>query len=380
MFPVSIIEPVGGHGGMDYYDFGLASGLFESGCDVVIYTCDETGDGSGKVVCKKNFRKIYGKDHHVKRAFRYVKGLLDSLIDSKRRRVKVIHLHYFHTGIMELITAFLCKLFIFKVVVTIHDVESFSGGGDGGVGRLIFKFIDGVIVHNKSSYSEIKGKEFFKGKDAYIIPHGNYDASYGFLPSKAEARSRLDIPADRKVLLFFGQIKKVKGLDVLLKSIPKIIEEHPNILLLIAGKVWKDDFSKYQELINSLDVSESIKLDIRYISDEEALCYYSSCDMVVLPYNKIYQSGVLLMAMSFGKLVVVSDLPGMLDVVEHNETGIVFRRGDSADLAKVVNASLHNPDACKIADKGRDLMLSKFDWRVIGGDTFSVYMDVLNDK
>ena len=77
---------------------------------------------------------------------------------------------------------------------------------------------------------------------------------------------------------------------------------------------------------------ERIVRHIRFIPDEDVGDYYAAADLVVLPYRKIYQSAVLLMALSHGRAVLVSDLPGMTDIVEHGRNGWVFREGDVADL------------------------------------------------
>ena len=85
-------------------------------------------------------------------------------------------------------------------------------------------------------------------------------------------------------------IKSVKGLDVLLKAMPEIIKSNPNILLLIAGKPWRDDFSKYEDLINDLKIRKYCQLEIKFIDHKDVSSFYSASDIVVLPYRKIYKA------------------------------------------------------------------------------------------
>ena len=68
---------------------------------------------------------------------------------------------------------------------------------------------------------------------------------------KSKSKIKLNLPENKKIILFFGLIKEVKGLEeVLLKSLKKVVEQHKDIRLLIAGKIWKNDFSKYQKIID----------------------------------------------------------------------------------------------------------------------------------
>ena len=81
----------------------------------------------------------------------------------------------------------------------------------------------------------------------FIIPHGNYIPFITVDNDQEKARDYLDIDRSKKVLLFFGMIKKVKGLDLLLTAFSRIIKRHSDIVLLIAGKSWKNDFSYYKK-------------------------------------------------------------------------------------------------------------------------------------
>jgi glycosyltransferase involved in cell wall biosynthesis len=210
-----------------------------------------------------------------------------------------------------------------------------------------------------------------------VIPHGNYLHALPPLVDRDAARARLGIPHDAKVLLFFGQIKTVKGLDILLKAIPAVLEQHPDIVLLIAGKPWKTDFAEYRSLIESLGIGHVCRSHIRYIRSDEAAYYYGAADLVVLPYRRIYQSGVALMAMSYVKPVMVSDLPGMVEMITDGEDGFVFQRGDAQSLAMRLNDVLASPDLmASVARRGREMVEMRYSWDAIGRDTANLYADI----
>jgi glycosyltransferase involved in cell wall biosynthesis len=110
-----------------------------------------------------------------------------------------------------------------------------------------------------------------------------------------------------------------------------------SIHLIIAGDTGKESFDKYQNLIDKLGISERIILDINYVSDSKRELYFKAADAMVLPYEIIFQSGVLLMAMSYGLPVVASDIPPFKEVIEHNKNGLLFESLNAKDLAHKIN-------------------------------------------
>jgi len=375
---VSIIEPVGGHGGMDYYDFGLCRGLAEAGVDVALHTCDETAQPEGMDV-RHSFPFIYGSAPAWMRGLRYAWGSMVSVLPAVWDGRRVCHFHLFHVGMLEAFNIALAKLCLRKVVITAHDVESFVESlSVPKLARWVYGVADGVIAHNNVSKSELMAKLDVPISKIAIIPHGNYLHMLQAMPSQDEARKKLGLSQQAKVVLFFGQIKDVKGLDVLLEAMPEVIAGCPEVMLVIAGKPWKSDFSYYEKQIETLDIQAYCHLDIRYIPDEEVASFYALADVVVLPYRKIYQSGVVLMTMSYGKAVIVSDLPGMTEVVTDNETGFVFQEGDKHNLAEniqrvLANEALRN----KVSHQGYEHVRVHYAWSMVAERTLSLYEKVL---
>jgi D-inositol-3-phosphate glycosyltransferase len=376
---VAVIEPVGGHGGMDYYDFGLCGGLAAAGADVVLHTSDETDIpiATGFEV-RLTYRKIYGKDPSWLRGLRYLRGSITALIAATREKRRICHFHLFHVGPRQVFNLVLAKILRRQVVLTAHDVESFVDGLDvASMSRWVYRRADRVIVHNKISRHELSHWAGLAEEQIAVIPHGNYLHAIQPLPDQAAARAQLGMPVDAKVILFFGQIKEVKGLDLLLEAMPEIRRRHPEAVLLIAGKPWKSDFSHYMEQIERLDLRERCITHIRYIPDEDVPLYYAAADLVTLPYRRIYQSGVVLMAMSYAKAVVVSDLPGMTEIVTDGATGYVFRQGAPSDLANKLATALDDHEALqRVAENGFRYVRENFDWRVIGENTGELYASI----
>lgn len=376
----AIIEPVGGHGGMDYYDFGLCGGLAEAGVEVSLYTCDETTrDAATPYEIRLPYRRIFGGDPAWLRGLRYLRGSLRALVGARSSRVGIAHFHFFHVGPLELFNVTLAKLLGMKVVVTAHDVQSFVERlSVPWMARRAYRSADRIIAQSEVSRRELISALREPEEKIDMTPHGNYLPFIGEVPSQKDARERIGVPERVPALLFFGQIKEVKGLDVLIGAMPDVLREHPGALLVVAGKVWKDDFRRYREQIEALGIADNCVLHIRYIPDSEVANYYAAADAVVLPYRRIYQSGVLLMAMSYGKPVVVSDIEGMTEVVSDSANGCVFPSGDSKALSDRLSEMLSNPEETRrIGERGLARVRENNDWGEIGRMTAACYRSAL---
>jgi glycosyltransferase involved in cell wall biosynthesis len=376
---VAVIEPVGGHGGMDYYDFGLCGGLAAAGLDATLYTSDETAippDAGFNV--RHSYAGIYDKAPAWRRGLRYLRGTISALWAARREGRRICHFHFFHVGLLQAFNIVLAKLMGRRLVITAHDVESFVESLEVPVlSRWVYRQADRVVAHNKVSRKELIDRIGLPEELITVIQHGNYLHAIRPLPPQAEARKKLDMPEAAKVILFFGQIKKVKGLDLLLEAMPDVLKSHPEAHLLIAGKPWKSDFPEYEAQMVRLGIRDRCITHIHYIHDEDVPNYYAAADVVTLPYRRIYQSGVVLMAMSYGKVVLVSDLPGMTEIVSDGENGLVFRQGDAESLAGKVNESLADATLRdKLARKGFEHMRDHYAWKVIGEKTKKLYEDL----
>ncbi|MGH3090506.1 MAG: glycosyltransferase, partial [Rubrobacteraceae bacterium] len=377
---VAVVEPVGGHGGMGYYDFGLCGGLAEAGVEVSLYTCDETVRDTAKPYeIRLPYRGIYGKDPAWLRGLRYLRGSARSLLGAKLGRARIAHFHFFHVGPLELFNVLLAKLLGTKVVVTAHDARSFVESlSVPWMSKTAYRAADGIIAQSEVSRRELVSVLGEPEGKIDAIPHGNYLPFIGEVPSQADAKARIGVPAGAPVILFFGQIKSVKGLDVLIEAMPEFLRKHPDALLVVAGRVWKDDFRRYETRIEDLGISDNCVLHVRYVPDSEVKNYYAAADIVALPYRRIYQSGVLLMAMSYGKPAIVSDIAGMTEVVSDGINGYVFPSGDSKALAARLAAALSEPEELRlVGERALTHVRERNDWTRIGRMTADFYRSVV---
>jgi glycosyltransferase involved in cell wall biosynthesis len=141
---------------------------------------------------------------------------------------------------------------------------------------------------------------------------------------------------DDDILLFFGYVRKYKGLNVLLNAMPEIVKKYPNARLLIVGEFYESP-DKYYEQINILGIKDFVKVVQRFVPNEEVGKYYSISDLVILPYLTATQSGVLNISYGFGKPVIVTDVGGLAEDVVDGMTGYIVKPGKEKDIVAAVN-------------------------------------------
>jgi glycosyltransferase involved in cell wall biosynthesis len=388
---VAVIETVGGHGGADWYDFKLCRSLLDAGCRVSFYTCDETVSVTiPGLRFLPIYKGIYGADRPSVRAFRFMKGSFATLVGTITSGERICHMHLYGGNFAELALVLLLKMFGRKVVITVHDVETLRSSNEttGGIGSrasaklktAVIGLADHLIAHNEVSKAELVEKFGLPQATISVIQHGHHIEKSVEPLSGAEAKRAFGISATTKVVLFVGHIRETKGLDLLLEAIPGVAREVKDVVFLIAGRPWKSDFSPYQKLIDDLKIRDHCVLHVGFVPNEALKRYYSAADIVVLPYRKIYQSGVLIMAMSLKTPVLVSDLPSMTEIVSDGNTGYVFAQGSKDDLARqLIRALKDDSGRTQITEKAFDYMLKNHDWEQISERTLLLYRSILSE-
>lgn len=204
-----------------------------------------------------------------------------------------------------------------KVIGILHNVIAHEKrAGDEGLTKYFFNKCDGFIILNNASEKDLLG--LIPNAKYKIHPHPLYD-HYGEKINSTEARAKLDIPSDKKVILFFGFIRDYKGLDMLIESMKDLNDDH---LLLVAGEVY-GDFKKYNEQIDQLGIRNKINLQIKYIPETDIALYFSAADVCILPYRSATQSGIVGISYHFELPVIVTNVGGLAEMVNAGRTGMI---------------------------------------------------------
>ena len=357
---VAIVDHVGKKAGMDYYSSSLAMGFIDNGVECSVFS-NFVGIKADKVQYVPIYDGHTAKNSFIK-LFYFLKATIQSAYQARKAKVDLVIVHLFSANVVTLLLLFIPKLLGLKVAVISHDVSSFVGEDNQRLQNLIYnRLANYIIVHNQYSYQALLNGIYIQDKNkVHVIKHGGYMDHIDTPVSKPEAREKLGLDVNGKYLLFFGQIKDVKGLDVLLEAMASVPKD---IQLIIAGKPWKADFSIYDKIIEDKGLSNRIIKMIRFIEDAERELLFYAADVNVLPYRVIYQSGVLLMAMSHGLPVIASDLPANQEIIQDGENGLLFQSEDTKDLANKI--TLFFQDGSKqisIAKQAVETIKHEYSW------------------
>lgn len=360
MHKITILDHVGVKAGMDYYSSSLAKGMLSQNCKPTVYS-NFVGIEAEKIAYRPYFEG-HSKKNPLIKLYHLLCATVKASLEAKREKSNLVIVHLFSANIVTLLLVAVPKLFGLKTAVISHDVSSFADNDNPFMQNLIYNtFSDLIVVHNNFSYDallqNIKIQDLEKVK---VIKHGGYMDHIGQRPDRTELRKVLGLEPDGKYILFFGQIKKVKGLDILLEAMSKVSSD---IKLIIAGKPWKDDFAQYDLLIEKYGLTDRVIKIIRFIEDDEREKLFFAADVNVLPYRVIFQSGVLLMAMSHGLPVIASDLPANKEVIEHGENGLLFDSGNAISLVENIILFFNNSTLSTKMIKNAILTIEKnYNW------------------
>lgn len=194
--------------------------------------------------------------------------------------------------------------------------------GDKPFTRYFIKPVDAFITMSEKVMNDLRS---FTGiKPARLVPHPLYD-NFGEKVSKEEAREKLKMKNEESIILFFGFIRKYKGLDILLNAMKLLQNLKPqtsNIKLLIAGEFYEDR-KTYDELISRLGIRDRLIMQTRFIRNEEIRYFMCAADVVVQPYRNATQSGVTPLAYHFEVPMIVTNVGGLPSMVPDNKAGLV---------------------------------------------------------
>jgi glycosyltransferase involved in cell wall biosynthesis len=191
---------------------------------------------------------------------------------------------------------------------------------------------DAFLVHSRGERARLAA--LLPGvRVIQYVPHPVYDLFTSGRKPPGLARRLLNLPENRKVLLFFGMVRPYKGLDLLLDALGRLQVQGEIPFLLVAGECW-GGAARYRQQIIRLGLQGHVRLDDCYIPNEEVGLYFSAADCLAAPYLSATQSGVIGLAEGFG-LPVLASLAAALPWEDYSGIRIV-PTGDTAALAQAI--------------------------------------------
>ena len=204
--------------------------------------------------------------------------------------------------------------------------------GDKLFTKYFLKSCDAFITMSERVLNDLR--LFQKTKPAKLVSHPLYD-NFGAIISKIDAREKLGVSSQERILLFFGFIRKYKGLDLLFEAMADKRIKESGIKLIVAGEFYEDE-KLYRDQIDKLGIKDQLILKTDFIPDSEVKYYLCSTDAVIQPYRNATQSGVTPLAYHFEKPMIVTNVGGLPALVPHEKSGLIIEPTPEAIANSIV--------------------------------------------
>lgn len=191
--------------------------------------------------------------------------------------------------------------------------------GDKPFTNYFVKSCDGFIAMSKTVLNDIS--KFTTNQNKAYSPHPMYE-TYGAIVSIEEARKKLNLNTNDKIILFFGLIRHYKGLDILMEAMAHPEIKKQNIKLLIAGEFYEDK-QPYLDLIQKHQLQDQIILHDKFIANEDVRYYFCASNLVAQTYRNATNSGVTMVGYFYEKPMLVTNVGGLAEIVPNEKCGYV---------------------------------------------------------
>ncbi len=275
----------------------------------------------------------------------------------------------------------LAKLKKIKIVLSVHNILPHEPRKinlilDRFANRLIFPFADVFIVHNQRNKKKLIEVYSLDEKNISIITHGVLNLTKQRIILPQEARKYLHLPLDKKIVLFFGYIRKYKGVDVLIKALGLIQKQMKDVFLLIVGQPFGETWDKYGELIKDNNLENCSKVELGFVPESEIEYYFSAADIVVLPYTYLdTHGGVGALALPFKKPLLVSDVGGLSEYIKDKRA--LVQPNNVQDLYEKLMHVLQDEKLLTELSKDSEELSKELSWDTIADQTVEAYRSLL---
>ncbi len=228
--------------------------------------------------------------------------------------------------------------------------------GDVSFTKYFVKPVDAFIAMSASVKEDLK--KFSATKPCLLQPHPLFD-NFGEKIPREDALRQLNLSPDFRYLLFFGFIRKYKGLDMVMKAMADEKIKSLPVKLIVAGEFY-EDAKPYHDIIKELNLKERVLLFTDFIPNEKVKYYFSAADLVVQPYRHATQSGVTQIAYQFEKPMVVTNVGGLAEIVPDGKAGYVVEP-DAAEIANAIHKFYESGNEQKLIEGVKEEK-KKFGW------------------
>lgn len=382
-------------GGDKPYALGLAEALSSNGMELDFIGSNDVDAPELHNNPHVNFLNLRGDQRPdagaVTKAFRvlrYYQKLIRYAATAKPRIFHILWNNKFELVDRTVLMLFY-KLLRKKVVFTAHNVNAGKrDSNDSFLNRLTLKIqyrlADHIFVHTRAMKSELMADFIVPDHQISVIPFGINNSVPNTALTPAGAKQQLGIKSGDQVLLFFGNIASYKGLEYLIEAFEMVARTDENLRLLVAGRSKESEnyWSGLLAKINRCAARTRMVLKIEYVPDEDTELYFKAADVLVLPYTRVFQSGVLFLGYSFGLPVIAADVGSLKEEIIEGKTGFVFKAMDSLALAKAIEGYFSSDLYKNLENRRqeiREYANEHHSWAKAAAITTKVYQDMLEN-
>jgi glycosyltransferase involved in cell wall biosynthesis len=252
------------------------------------------------------------------------------------------------------------------VAITDNIIPHEKRVGDRLLTSYFLKSCDAFLTMSKSVLNDFQS--FHIAKPAIFNPHPMYE-NFGEQVDPVQAKKKLGLDVEKNYVLFFGFIRKYKGLDTLLKAFSDQRLKEKNLQLIIAGEYY-DSPQAYEQLIDDLELRNHVILANHYIEDSDVSLYFSAADLVAQTYKTATQSGVTQIAYYYNRPMLVTDVGGLSELVPHQKVGYVTSQ-DTQEISDCIFDFYEHKRAPEFS-KNIASERNKFTWESLIDNLFNV--------
>ena len=280
------------------------------------------------------------------------------------------------------------RLFGKRLVLTVHNVNVRKrDGNDGLLNRWTLKaqyrLAHHLFVHTEQMKRELKADFGVREDKMSVIPFGLNDTVPITPLTRAAAREQLGLESSQPALLFFGNIAAYKGLEYLVDAMEQVARTLPHPRLIIAGRPKGEEayWAHLEQRISSSGLNHLVVQRIEYIPDADIEIYFKAADVLVLPYARVFQSGVLFLSYSFGLPVIASDVGALREEIREGQTGFVCEARDPGALAAAIERYFASEMYRTLESRRssyRAFAAEQYSWSRVASITVGVYRSLLS--
>ena len=270
------------------------------------------------------------------------------------------------------------------LIVTLHTIIKSPSYNEKAILGEICKMASKIVVMSHKAIEFLTTIYNVDKRKIEYIEHGVPDIQF----NKSQSKKGFHLE-NKKVLLTFGFINRNKGIETVIKALPKVIDKHPEILYMILGKTHPnvlrysgEEYRNYlQHLVKSLNLNQHVYFLNGYINQKELFKYLSASDIYITPYINEAQitSGTLSYAIGVGSAVVSTPYWHAAELLADGR-GRLFNFNDSDGLSTILMELLDNPDVLKNLRKKAYDYGRKITWPKTGEKYNLVAKKILKDK